>query len=386
MAGLLRERLRTAGEGPVLEAPIATERRAIDENLARWMALPIDVGEGELMGELQRRVDRFYAVADRILATTVATEYPERQGLRTELEAAGAAAGDTLLRASRINADLARDTAQALRGVGERLLPGAVVFEAASTLAAVVAIAAAYHLSRQEASRSEQRILEQKNAELSAFSGRVAHDLLSPLMTVSLALGLAEQRLAGPADERLRTLLARAGGTLQRVRQMVADLLEFARAAARPPPGVETEVGPLLPSLAGDLEPVAAEAGVTLHVGSAAELRVPCAAGILSSVLSNLVQNAIRYAGLGSPRCVDVRAERVGQEVRFEVEDSGPGIAPADRERIFDPYVSRSGGGSGLGLGLATVKRLAESHGGRVGVCSELGHGALFWVTLPRAA
>jgi signal transduction histidine kinase len=183
----------------------------------------------------------------------------------------------------------------------------------------------------------------------------------------------------------LRQLLSRAGGTLQRVRQMVADLLEFARAAARPPPGVETEVEPLLQCLAGDLEPLAADAGVALHVGSAPELRVPCAAGILSSVLSNLVQNAIRYAGKGTEHRVDVRAAPAGPEVRFEVEDTGPGIPPEDRERIFDPYVSRGEGGSGLGLGLATVKRLAESHGGHVGVSCVPGHGALFWVTLPKA-
>ncbi len=151
---------------------------------------------------------------------------------------------------------------------------------------------------------------------------------------------------------------------------MVTDLLDFARAAASPPPGAQTEVAPTLRALVEDFEPVAAEAGVDLRLSSASRRRVRCATGILQSVLSNLLQNSIKHAGVEATRRVDVRAVDAGDDVRFEVEDTGPGVRPEDRDAIFEPYVRRSDLGPGLGLGLATVKRLAESHGGRVGVLS----------------
>jgi signal transduction histidine kinase len=231
----------------------------------------------------------------------------------------------------------------------------------------------------------EREMLERKNVELEAFSARVAHDLMSPLMTVGLAVGVAEQRV-GPEDERLHAMLSRAGGALVRVRQTVTDLLEFARAAAKPQPAVETAVAPLLQAVVGDLQPLASEAGVDLTVSRVSERCVRCAPGILSSIVSNLVQNAIRYTRDEPERHVDVRVLDVGSELRFEVEDTGPGVRPEDREQIFEPYVRRSRAGDGLGLGLATVKRLAESHGGHVGVRSAQKHGALFWVTLPSVA
>ena len=205
-------------------------------------------------------------------------------------------------------------------------------------------------MSRREAALAEREVLSRKNAELEAFSARVAHDLLSPLMTVSLALGLAEQRLSTPADERLRTMVARAGSSLQRVRQLVADLLDFARASAKPPPGVETAVAPLLQGLVGDLQPLASAAGVDLKLESGSTRRVQCAAGILSSILSNLIQNAIRHAERGAPsassRCA--RPRRAGPEVRFEVEDTGDGVAPRGPRGTASsrPYVSHSTEGS----------------------------------------
>jgi signal transduction histidine kinase len=72
--------------------------------------------------------------------------------------------------------------------------------------------------------------------------------------------------------------------------------------------------------------------------------------------------------------------------IRFEVEDTGPGLPPAFLPRAFDPYVRGAGTAEpGLGLGLATVRRLVEGHRGRYGVQSRLGTGALFWFELPAA-
>ena len=308
-----------------------------------------------------------------------------RDEVRTELDAAAGNLDTVLVNAANLNAEVGTVAVHTLQQVQRRLLPGAVAFEIASALAAAVAIGAAYQVSRRarEAAQAHRLVLEQKAAELEAFSGRVAHDLLSPLMTVSMAIGLTEQRLAAPEDARLRTVLGRAGSSLTRVRLLVSDLLDFARAGATPARDVSVAVAPLLGDLIADLEPVAAEAGIELRLASSSARSVRCAAGILASVLSNLVQDAIRYAGGGPASSVVVRAVDAEADVRFEVEDAGPGIRLEAQASIFEPYVRRTHEGSGLGLGLATVKRLAESHGGHVGVRSEPGHGALFWVTFP---
>jgi signal transduction histidine kinase len=105
---------------------------------------------------------------------------------------------------------------------------------------------------------------------------------------------------------------------------------------------------------------------------------------VLLSLVANLADNAIKYAR-GGGRVV-IRAAAHSAKVRVEVEDDGPGLPPNLAERVFEPFVRGAGREiPGLGLGLATVKRLAEAHGGRVGVRSEPGRGSTFWFELPRA-
>jgi signal transduction histidine kinase len=383
---LLREHLLAPGEVTAFGARMAPEREALDRAVRRYLSLPVDPGEDEVQADLSRDLASFEDLTTRIVAVRPGTPPRVREELRSELDATATAIDQVLVQGSNLNANQAYEAAAHLREVRSRLLPGALAFELGSTVAAIFAIVAAHRMARHEVAYAEKRVLEQRNAELEAFSARVAHDLLSPLMTVSMALGLAEQRLSSEGDERLRGMVSRAARSLQRVRGMVSDLLAFARAAAVPPPGARTQVAPLLQHVVGDLQPLASEAGVELRLDAASARSVPCAEGILSSMVTNLVQNAIRHAGKQPERRVEVRAVDDGPEVRFEVEDTGPGVPDEHREAIFEPYVSNSEGGSGLGLGLATVKRFAQAHGGRVGVESDSGHGAVFWVTLPALA
>jgi signal transduction histidine kinase len=164
----------------------------------------------------------------------------------------------------------------------------------------------------------------------------------------------------------------------------VSDLLEFARAGAAPPPGVRTEVAEIVQDVADEFGPVAREAQAELAVEQTLSGFVHCSPGVLTSLLSNLVQNAIKYLGDARVRRIVIRALDLGAEVRFEVEDTGPGISEADQSRLFEPYArGRDAKVPGLGIGLATVRRLAEAHGGHAGVLSQPGQGARFWVTLP---
>jgi signal transduction histidine kinase len=114
---------------------------------------------------------------------------------------------------------------------------------------------------------------------------------------------------------------------------------------------------------------------------------VACDPTVLAVVLLNLVGNAIKYIGGGiSPeRRIWVRSRVLGALLRFEVEDTGPGLPPGSEARAFDLFErldAASSGKEGVGLGLATVKRIVEAHDGEVGVESRPGRGSSFWFTL----
>ena len=99
----------------------------------------------------------------------------------------------------------------------------------------------------------------------------------------------------------------------------------------------------------------------------------------------NLADNAIKYAGAGRRVTIAV-ARRNGRAV-LDVEDDGPGIAPEDRERIFDRFyrADPARSGPGAGLGLAVTRSIVVAHGGEIRAAARPGHGTLFRVTLPLA-
>jgi signal transduction histidine kinase len=114
---------------------------------------------------------------------------------------------------------------------------------------------------------------------------------------------------------------------------------------------------------------------------------VACSAGVYLALVGNLVRNAIKYMGQAPARRITVRVREEGAWVHTEIEDTGPGIPAASLQSLFEPYfrMMKDRGAEGLGLGLATVKKLVEGHQGRVGVSSEPGLGSTFWFALPRA-
>jgi len=99
-------------------------------------------------------------------------------------------------------------------------------------------------------------------------------------------------------------------------------------------------------------------------------------------VVANLLSNASRYSVAGDE--IEVHLSMVGHHLRVRVTDHGPGISPADQQRIFGAWIRGEGsGGGGLGLGLSIVHSLVQRQGGRVGVESAIGQGATFWFTVP---
>ena len=157
---------------------------------------------------------------------------------------------------------------------------------------------------------------------------------------------------------------------------------------ARPEPGANTDVGPAVAGLLEELRPQAEDAAAELRVDPIPDCVVASSPGVLVVILSNLVRNALKYLGDASERVVVLRVRPRRASVSFEVEDTGPGVPAELGDRIFEPYIRGRRASTtrpGIGLGLATVKRLVVAHGGTLGTRRGSLGGALFWVELPRA-
>jgi signal transduction histidine kinase len=217
-------------------------------------------------------------------------------------------------------------------------------------------------------------------ADLEHFAGRMSHDVRSPLASVSLALDLVKR---SPENPRVPQAIDEALATLERVGRLVNGLLTFATAGVRPVDGAGASVGEVLADAVEGARPAALAKHVELRLADMPSANVAASPGVLTSVVSNLLDNAIKYMGACRVRRVIVRAKQCGSRMRIEVRDTGPGVPRELAKSIFEPHLR--GPESDLpriGLGLATVRRLCEAHGGAVGML-RLAAGTLFWFELP---
>lgn len=237
--------------------------------------------------------------------------------------------------------------------------------------------------ARRAASQRHAAFLEKQASEFEQFAGRVAHDIRNPLNAASLTAELARRK---SSDANTRALVDRILGNLKRADAITTALLEFARSGAKPDPGARCFPRELIADLMSTFAEQTRANGIETRAESIPPVLVACSDGVYLSVTSNLLRNAIKYMGDSPVKRIAIRVYRRADLVYTEVRDTGRGIAPEDTSAIFDVYVrGASRDRDGLGLGLATVKRLVEGHGGRVGVQSELSVGSTFWFALPLA-
>jgi signal transduction histidine kinase len=238
--------------------------------------------------------------------------------------------------------------------------------------------------NRRELERSLE-LLGQANRDLDAFAGRIAHDLRNLLAPLGLVAGRLKRPTLPPAD--VEGCAARIDGIVQRADGLIEGLLAFARAGRGPEASAQASLGSVLGEVLADLEPARAEVDAAVVVSPAealAPLEVRCAPSLLYVVLVNLVGNALKFLA-GSPRReVRITARAVDAGVELVVEDTGPGIPPAALGRIFQPfYRAPDARAPGTGIGLATVQRIVEAHGGTIAVASAVGTGTRFSLRLP---
>jgi signal transduction histidine kinase len=218
----------------------------------------------------------------------------------------------------------------------------------------------------------------QRQAMVGELAASFAHEVRNPLTGVrSLAQRLAEEDVDEPARRRYAEVIVREVG---RVEQIVADLLGVSRrAAARPPDAAPTALLPLFDDLRILVSPRAERSGVEVRV-RAGEIEVAASRETLAQALLNLLLNAIEHSPPGG-RVELAAASRDGAAI-LVVRDQGPGVAPEERERIFEPLYSLRGGS---GLGLAVLRRIAQESGWTVEVADAPGGGAEFRVRVPLA-
>ncbi|HEY6478100.1 MAG TPA: ATP-binding protein, partial [Polyangia bacterium] len=374
-----------------LEGSPRIDRRRIDEALAsleqdwaRYHALPVFPGEIALMTAAERAKDDLTAAVTHMQALDPGTHDGDekiREVLEDQLQPAANRLDAAALRLIDFNAARGGDLGTTIRRLGERSVTNAIVLDAICLVLTVVTALLAWRLGRRYT-----LLLEQRADELEAFAGRVAHDVVGPLSAASLALDLLARGTASPERAGRAIDAGRAG--LTRARLIADGLLTFARAGAQPEPGARAEVAEVVAGALREIAADTAERGITLVAEVEGAGAVACNPGVLASLVSNLLRNAVKYGATAPAPRIVVRAlaieDRGRGRVRIEVEDNGPGLPSELGARVFEPYVRGPNSGQlGIGLGLATVKRIAVAHGGEASVRSTPGTGCTFTVELP---
>jgi signal transduction histidine kinase len=240
-----------------------------------------------------------------------------------------------------------------------------------------------------ETSKRLQASLDQVqglSAARTDFFNNVSHELRSPLTLIVAPL---EDLVAGrppPGGERAAfEAMHRSAMRLLRLINQLLDLAKIDAGELQITP-MPTELCELLLATTANFEVAAQKRGIVIErrlPGASAPIVIDSA--WIESAVTNLIANAIRLTGRGGT--VRVELEDREHEVAIAIADDGPGISPADREKVFERFGqgdSRGRMAGGTGIGLALVREAVRLHGGTVELSSELGHGATFTLTLPR--
>ncbi len=256
---------------------------------------------------------------------------------------------------------------------------------------------AALNTSLEERVAERSAELERVNAELEraarakdAFLASMSHELRTPLTGILGAAELLREGAHGPLNDRqLRSLgfLEEAGRHLL---SLLSDLLDLARIGAeRLSLSLDScSLGEVCDSALDIVRDEARRKGLALTFHPpASPIRFVGDSRRVCQVLVNLLSNAVKFTPEGGTVELSASGDEEAGEVRLEVRDTGPGIAPEDIPKLFQPFTQLdtrlAREHAGTGLGLALVRSLAELHGGRAGVESEPGRGSLFQVVLP---
>ncbi|MBU0673228.1 MAG: HAMP domain-containing protein [Proteobacteria bacterium] len=225
--------------------------------------------------------------------------------------------------------------------------------------------------------KATQEMVRQKTlAELGKFSMMIAHEVKNPLGIIKSSLDLLKQDLQLTSDNLLVDYIE---DEIHRMNRLIEDFLSFARPAS--PSFRESDINQLIREcvIRFELQPLGNGVDFRLHLPEGGCL-LKIDPDLMTRVFSNILKNGLEMSrGQGG---IDIVAEDRNNEWVCRVNDRGPGIHPADLERIFEPFFTKSAKGTGLGLAFAA--QVVNGHNGRIEAENLPGGGASFIITLPK--
>lgn len=227
--------------------------------------------------------------------------------------------------------------------------------------------------------------LERANVELESYVHSVSHDLRTPLVSLLGFTRLLRQDYDHVLDDTGRHFAHRIEQAGRSMQALVEDLLELSRVGQKSEHPSLVDPRSVLLQLRAELK-LSLDASETELILPESPPLVLCDRTCLYQIFSNLVGNALQHMGACEDRRVRVRVLARPDHHEIVVDDRGPGIAETDLERIFEVFHTTARGdarSTSTGMGLAIVRKIAETHGGQAWATSVLGEGARFHVTLP---
>jgi len=238
----------------------------------------------------------------------------------------------------------------------------------------------------QDALTQAKEEAERSNKFKDQFLSTMSHELRTPLNAVLGFSDLLTEEHYGPLNERQKRYLDHIQKGGKHLLRLINDILDLSRIeAGRLQISVErVAVKTSFADAVDNMRPLADKRLHTLEAFAPPELNVRADPTRFRQVLMNLMGNAIKFTPEGGK--IELRAQELGEVVRIEVRDSGPGIPTEDQHRIFEAFYRlrrNEKTTEGTGLGLAITRSLVELHGGHLGIESEPGAGSCFFFTLP---
>ncbi len=234
--------------------------------------------------------------------------------------------------------------------------------------------------------RRAQRDLIESNEQLEHFAVQISHDLRNPLTALAGFLELAADSPEMVDAPRAAQSLARAEAAAGRMTSMVTDLLDFARMGGARPHITQVDVAETVDAVLEDLDGVVVSAGAEVTVDTSTQVRADDT--LLRVLLQNLIANAVKFTVAADrvPRIV-ISVETLPDGWRVNVDDNGDAVSEDQRERVFEPMQRGHGAEvQGIGIGLATCRRIVEAHRGSIGLDESPAGGTRAWFVLPAAA
>ncbi|MBC7878748.1 MAG: GHKL domain-containing protein [Anaerolineales bacterium] len=237
---------------------------------------------------------------------------------------------------------------------------------------------------RQRVEKEREKYIEKldkQSAELERFTYTISHDLKSPVITIKGFLGMLKKDIQDNNQNKVDVDLKRISDAAEKMGTLLSELLELSRIGRVINPAEEVDLGILAHEAIGNLDFLIRSKKVKICVAS----NLPVVYGDhvrLREVYENLIDNSIKYMGGQTSPLIEIGARREKEVILF-VKDNGTGINPIYHEKIFGLFEKLDAKSEGTGIGLALVKRIIETHSGRVWVESDgLGKGSTFFFTI----